>query len=76
MEISTDKFKNYIKSKVPLSSNILRNKNSNSAFDIKCIKIKQPATEDIADVQEKIVVELNTDVIKKTKKIIKGGAQG
>ena len=76
MEISTDKFKNYIKSKVPLSSIILRNKNSNSAFDIKCIKMKQPATEDIADVQEKIVVELNTEVIKKTKKIVKGAAQG
>lgn len=76
MDISTDKFKNYIKSKVPLSSIILRNKNSNSAFDIKCIKMKQPVTEDIAEIQEKIVVELNTEVIKKTKKIVKGAAQG
>jgi hypothetical protein len=70
MDISTDKFKNYIKTKVPLSSIILRNKNSNSAFDIKCIKMKELIAENDADVPEKIVVELNTDVIKR-KKVIK-----
>jgi hypothetical protein len=70
MDISTDKFKNYIKTKVPLSSIILRNKNSNSAFDIKCIKMKQLVTENVEEVPEKIVVELNTEVIKR-KKIVK-----
>ena len=74
MDISTDKFKNYIKTKVPLSSIILRNKNSNSAFDIKCIKMKQVVDqvvpENIVEAPEKIEVELNTEVIKR-KKIVK-----
>jgi hypothetical protein len=70
MDISTDKFKNYIKTKVPLSSIILRNKNSNSAFDIKCIKLKQLVNENVEEVPEKIVVELNTEVIKR-KKVVK-----
>ena len=39
MNITGDKFKQYIKSKVPLSSIVLRSKNSNSAFDIKGIKM-------------------------------------
>ena len=41
MNISGDKFKQYIKSKVPLSSIILRNKNANSAFYIKGLKMKE-----------------------------------
>ena len=48
----------------------MRNKNSNSAFDIKCIKMKQLVTENVEEVPEKIVVELNTEVIKR-KKIVK-----
>ena len=70
MNISGDKFKQYIKSKVPLSSIILRNKNANSAFDIKGLKMKEPLETKVAVVEEKIELELNEEVLKK-KKIIK-----
>lgn len=70
MNISGDKFKQYIKSKVPLSSIILRNKNANSAFDIKGLKMKEPLETKVEVVEEKIELELNEEVLKK-KKIIK-----
>ena len=67
MNITGDKFKQYIKTNVPLSSIILRNKNSNSAFDIKGFKIREQ--KEIV-LEEKIELELNEEVFKK-KKIIK-----
>jgi len=71
MNISGDKFKQYIKSKVPLSSIILRNKNANSAFDIKGLKMKeQLETKVPVEVEEKIELELNEELLKK-KKIVK-----
>jgi hypothetical protein len=69
INITGDKFKQYIKSKVPLSSIVLRNKNSNSAFDIKGIKMKDYQFENKV-VEEKIELELNEEVLKK-KKVIK-----
>jgi hypothetical protein len=71
MSITGDKFKQYIKSKVPLSSIILRNKNVNSAFDIKGIKIVVEVFENtmLYDT-EKIELELNEDALKK-KKVVK-----
>jgi len=81
MNISGDKFKQFIKTKVPMSSIVLRNKNSNSAFDIKGIKMKEKTKEEdkIQDfVEEKelpeMVLELNQEVIEnssKRKKIVK-----
>jgi len=68
MEITGDKFKQYIKSKVPMSSIILRSKNANSAFDIKGLRMKECVASNI--VEEKIEVELNEEVLKK-KKVIK-----
>jgi hypothetical protein len=38
LEITADKFKQYIKTKVSMSNIILKNKNANSAFEIKGIK--------------------------------------
>jgi hypothetical protein len=67
MNITGDKFKQYIKTKVPLSSIILRNKNANSAFDIKGFKMREQ--KEIV-LEEKIELELNEEVLKK-KKIIK-----
>ena len=74
-EITPEKFKQFIKSKVPISSITIKSKNANSAFDIKGIKIvssligvnsqKVDETEN-----EKIDVELNEDILKK-KKVIK-----
>jgi hypothetical protein len=69
MNISGDKFKHYIKSKVPLSSIVLRNKNANSAFDIKGLKLKEHL-EPKVELEEKIELELNEEVLKK-KKIVK-----
>jgi hypothetical protein len=67
INITGDKFKQYIKSKVPLSSIILRNKNSNSAFDIKGLKVKEQ--ENIV-VEEKMELVFNEEALKK-KKVIK-----
>jgi len=69
-EITTEKFKQFIKSKVPMSSITIKNKNSNSAFDIKGIKFKNNFGENKV-VEEKIEVELNEDVINKKKKVLK-----
>ena len=69
MNISGDKFKQYIKSKVPLSSIVLRSKNANSAFDIKGIKLAEVFENKIVE-EEKIELELNEDVLKK-KKVVK-----
>ena len=72
MDITGDKFKNYLKSKVPLSSIILRNKNANAAFDIKGLKLK--LVEPVVEETEKIELELNEEAVKKkkvTKKLYK-----
>lgn len=45
MDVTTDKFKQYIKTKVPVSCMILKNKNANSAIEIKGIKWKELETE-------------------------------
>jgi hypothetical protein len=68
MNISGDKFKQYLKSKVPSTAIILRNKNANSAFDIKGIKLKEIVYK--SNVEEKIELELNEEVLK-NKKIVK-----
>ena len=81
MNITGDKFKQYIKTKVPLSSIILRNKNANSAFDVKGLKLsdtEKKVNEKIEEVKEKIAVELNLElneeVIKNNKKkVVKKG---
>jgi hypothetical protein len=67
MNITGDNFKQYLKSKVPMSGIILRNKNANSAFNVKGIKLK--SAENKVET-EKIEIELNEEVIKK-KKVIK-----
>jgi hypothetical protein len=71
LDITGDKFKQYIKSKVPMSSIILRSKNANSAFDIKGLRLIEYVTN---VVEEKIEVELNEEVLKK-KKVIKKSKQ-
>jgi hypothetical protein len=63
MDITGDKFKNYLKSKVPLSSIILRNKNANAAFDVKGLKLK--VFENVVEETEKIELELDEEVVKK-----------
>jgi hypothetical protein len=68
MNISGDKFKQYIKTKVPLSSIVLRNKNANAAFDVKGLKLKR--LKELV-VEEKIELELNEEVLKKKKCIKK-----
>lgn len=65
MNVSGEKFKQYIKSKVPSSCIILRNKNAISAFDIKGIQLKVIQVV----VGEKINVEFVDDMdVKKKKK--------
>ena len=77
-EITPEKFKQFIKSKVPISSITVKSKNANSAFDIKGIKIvsssiganKETIVEPEKIEPEKIEVELNEDALKK-KRIVK-----
>ena len=69
MNITGDKFKQYIKTKVPLSSIILRNKNANSAFDVKGLKMKESKEAAVEAIAE---LELDEEVLKK-KKVFKKG---
>jgi len=69
LEITVDKFKQYLKSKVPFSSLVIKSKNANSAFDIKGIKLKN-VDSDVVSVEvedEKMVVELEEEVVKSKK---------
>lgn len=67
-EITTDKFKQFIKSKVPMTSLTIKSKNANSAIEIKGIKLKEVVKEVVS---EKLEVELNEEVVNKKKKILK-----
>jgi hypothetical protein len=72
MNITGEKFKQFLKSKVPMTSILLRNKNANSAFDIKGIQLRE--INYISNIiEEKIDVELNEEGLKKNvvKKIVK-----
>jgi hypothetical protein len=69
MNISGENFKQYLKSKVPMSGIILRNKNANSAFDVKGIQLKSAQNKVVET--EKIEIELNEEILKKTKIIKK-----
>lgn len=64
-DVTTDKFKQFIKAKVPMTSIILKSKNANSAIEIKGIKWKCVEQEE----EQKIETLLVSDVPKK--KIIK-----
>jgi hypothetical protein len=66
-DVTTDKFKQFIKTKIPMTSIILKSKNTNSAFEVKGIKWK--CVEENVEVPQMEVV-LVDDVIKK-KKIVK-----
>jgi len=68
MNITSDKFKQYLKTKVPMSGIILRNKNANGAFDIKGIRLKSIETETV----EKMDVEIIKNIVEeKKKKVVK-----
>lgn len=69
MEITVDKFKQYIKSKVPISNLIIKNKSANSAFDIKGIALKsiQKKVETNSGLEDGIVLELVDDIVKNKK---------
>lgn len=41
LDLSVEKFRQYVKSKIPFSSLVLKNKNINSAFEIKGIRFKE-----------------------------------
>jgi hypothetical protein len=69
-DVTTDKFKQFIKAKVPMTSILLKNKNANSAFEIKGIKWK--SMEKIVDIPEINVVLVNTEIKQEKKaRIIK-----
>ena len=70
MNITGDKFKQYIKTKVSSTSILLRSKNANSAFDIKGIRLKEMVYGENKVIEEKLDLELNEEVINK-KKVVK-----
>lgn len=68
MNITGEKFKQFLKSKVPMTSILLRNKNANSAFDIKGIQMKSIKVE----LLENIDIEFHDEDIQvKKKKVVK-----
>jgi hypothetical protein len=74
-EITTEKFKKYIKSKVPFSCLNLKSKNANSAIEIKGLKMKEMAVQEEKMVDatetEKMEIEFVENVELKKKKQIK-----
>ena len=66
MNITGENFKQYLKSKVPMSGIILRNKNANSAFDVKGIKLKSAENKVVET--EKIEIEFFENVVDEKKK--------
>ena len=67
MDIKVEKFKQFIKTKTPSSSLVIKSKNANSAFEIKGIKLKEI---DLV-LEEKIDVEFVEDMDVKKKKFVK-----
>ena len=70
-EITPDKFRQFVKSKVSMSSITIKNKNVNSAFDIKGMKLKSienAVIENLNEINEKIDVEFFENVIDVKKK--------
>ena len=70
-EITPDKFRQFVKSKVSMSCITVKNKNVNSAFDIKGMKLKAFNYKSNIIENEKIDIELNEEVLKKPKIIKK-----
>jgi hypothetical protein len=69
-DVTTDKFKQFLKTKIPMTSIILKSKNANSAFEVKGIKFKDnPKTikETVGNIVENI--ELAIDEMNNVKKI-------
>ena len=62
MDLSVDKFRQYVKSKVSGSSLIIKNKNVNSAFEIKGIVFKK---------EEELTIDVEFKPIQERKKVIK-----
>ena len=69
-DVTTDKFRNFIKTKIPMTSIVLKSKNANSAFEIKGIKWKIMEKKKINE-NEKMVLVLNemSDTKNKVEKI-------
>ena len=70
-EITPDKFRQFVKSKVSMSCITIKNKNVNSAFDIKGMKLKSienAVIENLNEINEKIDVEFFENVIDVKKK--------
>jgi hypothetical protein len=72
MDIKVEKFKQFIKTKTPSSSLIIKSKNANSAFEIKGIKLKEIHV----NVEEKIDIEFVEEMEVKKKKKAKKNDQG
>ena len=65
MDIKVEKFKQFIKTKIPGSSLVIKSKNANSAFEIKGIKLKEIVFHE----DDKIEIEFVDDMdVKKKKK--------
>jgi len=67
LELTTENFKEYIKSKIPLNNLILRSNKGKGAYDIKGIQLKQLLEE--GENLEKIDIELSSCEVTNKKKI-------
>jgi hypothetical protein len=67
MDIKVENFKQFIKTKMPSSSLVIKSKNANSAFEIKGIKLKEIVFHE----DDKIEIEFVEDMDVKKKKFVK-----
>jgi hypothetical protein len=70
-EITPEKFRQFVKSKVSMSSITIKNKNVNSAFDIKGMKLKSIQNVVIEKLTEKIELDFFENIIETKKKKVK-----
>ena len=71
VEITTEKFKKYIKTKIPINNLILRSSKGNGAYDIKGIKMKEEneKVKEEESIKEKMELEMIEEPVKKRKLI-------
>jgi hypothetical protein len=75
MEISVDQFKQYIKSKVPCSSLVVKSKNANSAFEVRGFLLKGEPQQPQQSLDKEMVVEFHEKPAAAATAKTKGGKQ-
>ena len=73
-DVTTDKFRNFIKTKIPMTSIVLKSKNANSAFEIKGIRWREVKKEIPVEKIDLVINEIGT-LEKVKEKIVKASSK-